>query len=170
MKKVTLFLVCLSFQLGLLAQNPGWILPPLYKADMDDPYPPTSLPTVPTSEIGYYGDPATTVSNSMVDANGDLLFFIVDGMVYDKEGYSMRSLNDVINSNMGLIGTAEVAIAPVPGNCSQYYILLSGRKNYSNLSSKLPVVALLDLSVPSYHYPDRIGDLIYGTTIEDILP
>ncbi|MFA5574479.1 MAG: hypothetical protein WC994_05430 [Brumimicrobium sp.] len=26
------------------------------------------------------------------------------------------------------------------------------------------------MSVPSYHYPDRIGDLIYGTTIEDILP
>lgn len=142
MKKGILLLFCLSMQLGLIAQNTGWILPPFYKNDMGNSMPSSPLPTVSTSEIGYYGDSATTVSNSMVDANGDLLFFIVDGMVYDKEGYSMRSLNDVINSNMGLIGTAEVAIAPVPGNCSQYYILLSGRKNYSNLSSKLPVVAL----------------------------
>lgn len=140
MKKLLLILTTIFVMSspGLNAQNPLWALPPNYISNSG----PISLPTVSTSEIGYYGDSATTVSNSMVDANGDLLFFIVDGMVYDKEGYSMRSLNDVINSNMGLIGTAEVAIAPVPGNCSQYYILLSGRKNYSNLSSKLPVVAL----------------------------
>src|SRR5690554_2503397 len=160
MKKGILFLICFGFHLGLMAQNTGWILPPLYKADMNSPNPPTPLPTVSSNEIGYHGDEATTVSNAMHDDNGNLLFFIVDGEVYDKDGYTIGVLNFVINNTLDIKGTAEVAIAPVPGNCSQYYIFMAGRVNYSQLASKLPVVVILDMSEPSTIASNRMGELI----------
>jgi len=39
MKNGIFLLLCLSLQLGLIAQNTGWILPPLYKKNMSDALP-----------------------------------------------------------------------------------------------------------------------------------
>src|SRR5690554_4341645 len=47
---------------------------------------------------------------------------------------------------------------------------MAGRVNYSQLASKLPVVVILDMSEPSTIASNRMGELIYGSTIEDILP
>lgn len=159
----------LAFSFQVKAQNNIWSLPNQYLSfDIGATAP---LPTVSTSEFGYYGDPATTVSNAMQDANGDLLFFIVDGEIYDKDGYTIGILDFAINTSLSIKGTAEVAIAPVPGNCAQYYIFMAGRNSYTNsLSSKLPVVVLLDMSVPSSINTDKMGEIIYGSTIKEILP
>src|SRR5690554_255664 len=165
--KLMILSLIIGFSNNLSAQNEVWILPSNHLNDQGVIIP---LPTVSTNEWGYHGDPATTVSNAMQDANGNLLFFIVDGEVYDKDGYTIGVLNFVINNTLDIKGTAEVAIAPVPGNCSQYYIFMAGRVNYSQLASKLPVVVILDMSEPSTIASNRMGELIYGSTIEDILP
>src|SRR5690554_6178255 len=152
-------------------QNSIWSLPPYYVENNAGTIDTIPLPTVSPPALGYYGDPATTVSNAMQDANGDLLFFIVDGEIYDKEGYTIGILDFAINTSLSIKGTAEVAIAPVPGNCAQYYIIMAGRNSYTNsLSSKLPVIALLDMSVPSSINGDRLGEIVYGATIKEILP
>lgn len=149
-------------------QNSIWSLPPYNYISGFGIQP---LPTVSPPALGYDGSTATTVSNAMQDANGDLLFFIVDGEIYDKDGYTIGILDFAINTSLSIKGTAEVAIAPVPGNCAQYYIFMAGRNSYTNsLSSKLPVVVLLDMSVPSSINTDKMGEIIYGSTIKEILP
>ncbi len=57
----------------------------------------TSLPANSNDPNRYHGNPAECVSNAMQDANGDLLFFIVDGMIYDKEGYTIGDLTYLCN-------------------------------------------------------------------------
>src|SRR5690554_5126336 len=166
--KLMILSLIIGFSNNLSAQNEVWTLPPNYLNDQGVIIP---LPTVSTNEWGYHGDPATTVSNAMQDANGNLLFFIVDGEVYDKDGYTIGVIDFLINATLYIKSTAEVAIAPVPGNCSQYYIFMAGRSYYINsFNNKEPVVALLDMSEPSTIASNRMGELIYGSTIEDILP
>ena len=152
------------------AQNPLWSLPSDY-IDLNGPHP---LPTVSSSQYGYHGDPTECTSNAMPDANGDLLFFIVDGEIYDKDGYLIGVLDFMLNSSLDTKGTAEIAIVPVPGNCSQYYIFMAGRKNYVNsFSSKEPVVALLDMSEPSSipsNSTNKMGNILYCKKIQSVLP
>ena len=76
---------------GLYGQNPIWSLTP-HGADFGPPLVVNSLPT-PLTGVGYDGLPATNASNAMQDANGDLLFFIVDNMIYDKEGFLIGDLS-----------------------------------------------------------------------------
>ena len=83
---ITIF--TLSF-INIYAQNSVWSVPPYYK-DIAQIVP---LPTVLPPGLGYTGNPATNASNAMQDANGDLLFFIVDNMIYDKEGFLIGDLS-----------------------------------------------------------------------------
>ncbi|PWH85764.1 T9SS type A sorting domain-containing protein [Brumimicrobium oceani] len=169
MKKGVFLLLCLSLQLGIIAQNTGWILPPLYKPNMLNQVPPVPLPTQNPS-IGYDGLPATNASNAMQDANGDLLFFIVDDMIYDKEGYRIGMLT-IPNNGINLYGTAEITIVPVPDNCSQFYIFLAGSNNYDLVHSKA-FVAKLDMSLPTDVSANsgRLGLVLFCENIQQYIP
>src|SRR5690554_767160 len=138
MKTINLILfgVMIVFFNNLSAQNGVWTLPPNYSINNTISLSVYPLPTVSSSQYGYHGDEAKNASNAMQDANGDLLFFIVDGEVYDKEGYLIgdltTKLQNTSNSPDRVKGTAEIAIIPQPDNCDVYYIVAAGSQDYSN--------------------------------------
>jgi|GEM_PF-4097955 len=88
MKKIILFLFSAFVINTLQAQNPLLILPPnQFKGIV------YSLPIVvgvqndPTFPFDYYdGFSAKGSANGISDVHGDLSFFIVDGIIYDKDG------------------------------------------------------------------------------------
>ncbi|MBW6482175.1 MAG: hypothetical protein K0B10_03855 [Vicingaceae bacterium] len=99
MKKLILIFAHLLILTSLFAQqNAIWSLPPNYAK-----FPIIGFPTLlplPTQPFGslnpanglpnYYGQQAGyTTHHAMQDQNGDLLFFIVDEIIYDKNGMGM---------------------------------------------------------------------------------
>lgn len=121
---------------GLQAQNATWSLPPNY-------YKTGTIYSLPAPDFGlsnpfnYAGLPAEYSHNAMQDASGNLLFFVVDDVVYDKDGYFIGYLQ----GNQG----TELMIVPDPGNCDIYYIFYAVPGVGSQTSSN-PYFAILDMS------------------------
>ena len=106
MKKI-IMVICLQLVSTMLlnAQNNIWSLPPNYyqfpfgppqplPAPGDGYYLGSGVPNDPNDPLdGYDGLPAQYSHNAMQDAGGNILFFIVDDVVYDKNGYSFGVLN-----------------------------------------------------------------------------
>ncbi|MDT8412765.1 MAG: T9SS type A sorting domain-containing protein [Vicingaceae bacterium] len=137
----SLWLFALSFlisMVGLQAQNNIISLPPNYYQ-----FPNTSPTSLPTPAFGYNGLPADYSSNAMQDASGNLLFFVVDDVVYDKDG----NLIGYLQGNQG----TELMIVPDPGNCDIYYIFyaIEGISHSPGDASSEPYFAILDISVGS---------------------
>lgn len=156
----TLFLMfALSIAQYAQSQNPLWSLPPNYNDGGLQP-----LPTPPPTNVPdgvYDGSPAECTSNAIADANGDLLFFIVDNYVYDGEGY----LIGILESNTSgfqfpqIKGTTEMVIVPDPANCERYYIIAAGKQDQNN-TNKYPFYAIVDFSQVNAHYSNRMGYLV----------
>jgi hypothetical protein len=168
------FIICAQPQF----QNNIWTLPSQYR-NFDNALT-LSLPYVSPSEFGYQqGTLAKCASNAMQDANGDLLFFIVDDEIYDKDGYTIGLLSDKYANSISpspstlfVNGTSEITIVPNPVNCSQFYIFMAGRLSYNSASSKIPVVALLDMSQQTdvSLNSGKMGNLLYCHSIQSTLP
>lgn len=140
------------------AQNNVWSLAPNYYTTGT----PIGLPQGLNPGFDYSGQNASNVHNAMQDANGNLLFFMVDDQIFDKDGYL---IDYVYSNNVAVKGTAEIAFVPDPANCQKYYIIAAGRVNYAvGVSDKLPYLAILDLSQPNTYYPTRFGALEYTST------
>jgi hypothetical protein len=152
--KKLLALCCLLLSInGALAQtqNPSFSFPPFYDKMQPSPHsPPYSLPA---AYFSYYSDNA--VHNLIADGNGNPLFFIVNGTVYDSSGNYVDVLNynkqialyctglpDVCSGTPGtynsyllvagaqfnaISGYTEVCLVQNPANCKQYYIFTSGQ-------------------------------------------
>lgn len=80
---------------SLWAQNTYWSLPPKYYEPVGDNI--QSLPQPqqtfdPWEE--YTGDTAQWAHAAYTDPNGELLFFVIDDKVYDKNGYVVDFLRD----------------------------------------------------------------------------
>jgi hypothetical protein len=118
---------------------------------------PFSLPQGPNNGLNYAGETAENCHNAMQDANGNLLFFMVDDKLYDKDGYL---IDYVYSDNVQVKGTSEITFVPDPVNCQKYYIIAAGRSIYGeNFTNKIPYLAILDLSVPNTYYASRFGAL-----------
>lgn len=128
--KTTLAVVGLAAALGTTyaqTQNDFWSLPPNRFINSIGIYGP--LPQGPIPGQDYKGEQAQHVHNAMQDANGNLLFFVVDGKVFDKDGYL---IDEMYNNSFGYIpGGQEICLVPDPGNCQRYYIFSSSQGNYS---------------------------------------
>lgn len=131
-KQVTFFIVFILFLTSNIyaqTQNNIWSLPPNYYDFSTQSL--QALPA-PGSPFGYDGTPAEYGHNAMQDANGDLLFFIIDNTIYDKDGFE-------IDFFPNLTSAQEISIVPDPSSCERYYIFYSGI---------VPYYGLLDLTVP----------------------
>lgn len=136
-------------------QNDFWSLPPNYYVNSSGSY--LSLPTGPVPGQDYQGQAAMHSHNAMQDANGNLLFFVIDGYVYDKDGYLMDWM---YNNTHGVIpGGQEICIVPDPGNCQRYYIFTAMHGNFSR-----PFYAVVDLTLPNVYTSGRSGGLVYFGT------
>lgn len=102
-----------------------WIVPPNvldFSTGSLAVYP---LPIVPGGWPNYDGTPAKFYYNSMYDKNGDLLFFVIDGSIYDREGYYIE-LGKSTNNPSGLFfefSLPELLITRVPNEEMKFYII-----------------------------------------------
>ena len=141
----------------LLAQAPQlrtWSLPP-NKVDFVPP-PPTASPLEDGIGVLAYqaGQQADANHNLMHDKNGNLLFFIVDGNIYDARGEFIDGV-DFLGLPSGFpIGGPEYLIVPVPGSDMEYYLITKtvdpNFVNQNSCGNEADLfVARLDMCVPS---------------------
>jgi hypothetical protein len=146
-KLFTALAILIAMSRGLYAQtqNNVWSLPPYYLNHVSGLV--HALPLGPNAS-DYAGQTAQYTHNMIQTGMGTPLFFVVDNVVYDRDGY-------LIDYFVG--GTAEMVIVPDPFNCLRYYLIAGNRG--PGLSNKLPYYAILDLGEPSFYYPGRYGAL-----------
>lgn len=139
------------------AQNPAWTLPGNYIHYLSGSS--FAVPGLPSPALncynnapnqpgsawdGYDGQLAEYSSNMMLDRDGKVKFFIVDGIVYDGEG---NYINELYADQLLATGASETVIVPDPANCDRYYII-TVRLDPGQFD-KLPYVFLLDMSLPN---------------------
>lgn len=89
MRKISLFFtISLLFSTLYYSQNPFWSLPSSQLNVFG-----SQLSSLPTGS-DYNGAPAIISHNMMVDENGEILFFIVDNVIYNKDAVAMANLED----------------------------------------------------------------------------
>lgn len=129
---------------GAKAQNNIWSLPPNYVQWVGTV--PTEV-SLPQQTQGYAGQPAEYSHNAMQDANGDLLFFIVDGIIYDADGYYIDNLNGYLGFT-STTSVTEVVLIPDPVNCNRYYIVTTFQiLDVGMWDTRVPYVFLLDMTL-----------------------
>lgn len=136
-----------------------------------------SLSPLPQPSGGYFGQAAVTSMNGMHDASGNLLFHIVDGVIYDGAGYEIDQLR---KSGTNIIGFEEMPIVPVPGSCTKFYIVTGVNEDLSSGpgTRPYPIYSIIDMSLQNLNYPTdptKKGALQYfsgafpsGTNIFDL--
>lgn len=78
----------------------------------------------------YDGRPSIGGHNIMYDENGDLLFFVIDGTIFDKDGWIMDIMGDELNyGGMSLLGESQYVIVPHIKDCNKYFIIGSTFKS-----------------------------------------
>jgi hypothetical protein len=95
-------------------------LPPYYVKFNPNLSSQLSLPA-PGSGLDYAGQSAVYSHNAAHSSNGDLLFFVIDGVIYDKNGIYILELAG--GQTFLAEGATECVIFPVPGQCNQWMVL-----------------------------------------------
>ncbi|MBA2583277.1 MAG: hypothetical protein H0V01_07820, partial [Bacteroidetes bacterium] len=176
MKKQLVLLFCLLFSgianLRLDAQNNVWSLPGQYKiGELLQTLPTPANPDPDSPHLYYQGQPSLYTHNAMQDAQGKLLFFVVDGVVYDKNGRFIDELTTFLISNDKKVkGTSEFMIVPDPGNCQRYYFFTLQRYADNVTSDQSPYYGILDLSLPHVINPNGPvrGAMIRFNTLDNM--
>src|SRR5690606_14888975 len=70
----------------------------------------------------YDGRPALGGHNIMYDTDGNLLFFIIDYVIYNKEGWVIDVIGDRYGSGSYMIGESQYVIVPHATDCNKFYI------------------------------------------------
>lgn len=158
MRKLSILGLLVLLCLMGTAQNPAWTLPDKsikFLPGNSFAIPPLPQPgtycnngTNPNNPNyvydGYDGQLADFSSNMMLNREGEVEFFIVDGIVYDGEG---NYINSLMGSNGLCTGASETVIIPDPADCDRYYIVAASVTQ--SVYTKLPDVFLLDMSLPN---------------------
>ena len=136
--KIILMTILLSVSLGIYAQSPLWLVGSNY---YDQNLVPLFLPTpAGPSGLDYTGQQAQYAANAWHNPQtGALLFFVVDGVVYDSEGYYLGSLDEYNTpvNNDKMRGISEISIVPDPGDCKRFYII-GGKRKPTTVNPVLP--------------------------------
>ncbi|MBX7093380.1 MAG: hypothetical protein K1X56_01575 [Flavobacteriales bacterium] len=116
----TIFLCFSTILVGAQQQSPAICIPPYY-VDLISPLGQTgNLRTLPQNNCisCYQGAQANYSSNMVLDYEGNIKFFIVDGEIFDREGNSIGSC---------LRGHSETVIIPRSESfdCNSYYVISS---------------------------------------------
>lgn len=166
MKKLNLIILAVILLFGnwINAQNNNIItLPPKY-IDLNN-----TIKNLPIPQEGYYlgsgipndpldpydaydGQISENTHNGMRDESGQLLFFIIDGLVYDKDGYYIGEMNLLSNSNYHVNGSSETLIIPDPADCDRYYLVADGSPFQNHNKTSNTWYCVLDLT-PDYYFP-----------------
>lgn len=156
MRKISILIGLALLCLFGNAQNPAWAVPDQYVTNpgggnstvLPLPVPElycTGVPNIPDDpDSGYDGQLSDFSSNVQLDRAGNILFFIVDGIIYDGNGYFIDRMS-IYSGGPIAAGASETVIVPDPADCNRYYIIAARVQNYE----KLAHVFLLDMSLPN---------------------
>lgn len=155
--KALLVAFCVSPPSGWLnnanAQDPLWMIgdravhfPQAQGEEVRTSPLPTSFdPSIP-DEYEYQGQIAEHTQNVQYDENGNLLFFIIDGNVYN--GHGLLIADDAADIDdrdceVCFIGGEQVHILPVPGSCTRYMVIGLFFENYQRDNSSSGMKSML---------------------------
>ena len=157
--KTFLFTIsCGLLSVGIYGQNTGnntLTFPPFYLDQVNGQM--FTIPQGPnqTPLYDYTGYDSENTHAAMQDENGDLLFYIVDGTIYDHEGYFIETIKGfAFSTTYWAKGVSETLIVPDPNNCLRYYIFAAAR-SYNNES--MPFFTILDMGLDNPYNPGRKG-------------
>lgn len=146
---------------SMFSQNPVWSLPPYYVKFNGGGFSPSQPIPLPMQSGGYQGQLANFSHNAMHDKDGNLLFFIVDNIIYDESGYFIANMQDLAMSGYT---NSEILIIPVFDNCNKFIIMMN---SYFNTDPNYtvphpvftPIYYVLDLSINN-GLPSNYGELL----------
>lgn len=130
---------------------------------------PIPLPT-PSGSGNYAGQTATRSQVARSDGNGNLLFFGIDGNIYDGEGYLIADAQGAGCSECIYPGTMEMLAVPVPGSCFLYYLITMNADMDSYDDQPHIQVSFLDMTATNPHHPTRLGKVLYFETVAQQYP
>ncbi len=166
-----IFLALLSiFCNGFKAQSPDWIY-----GNKQIHFSSTTVTSTPLPQPGidpslhYTGQTATKGQTCQFDSNGDLLFFIIDGTIYDGQGFVIARGVQFINQlsyseespDQFPAINGDIAVTNVPGYCKKFYLFSVTKGSVGQTS--VVVCSILDMSAQSVVFPNdanRKGCLI----------
>ncbi|MBP7513966.1 MAG: hypothetical protein KA791_05435 [Flavobacteriales bacterium] len=112
-----------------------------------------------TVALRYHGDPALKVQLVRTDESGHVLFFVVDGNLYDGEGYLIADAKAEGCTECLEIGVMEMLAIPAPGQCDKYFLFSMNTATNSSADLGLQI-AILDLAGTNPHWPGHRGRLM----------
>lgn len=119
----------------------------------------------------YDGETAFSGANGMTDANGNLLFYVMNMAgstsldmisIYDGNGFKIDDLKFAPSVSITDGMAPEIGIVPVPNSCSKYYIIV-GVGATTTTAFYHPEYAVLDMSKPNINDPSKFGALEYSS-------
>jgi hypothetical protein len=164
---------CLSFVVSVSSQSPLWIYGNKLIHFSETGITTSNLPQPGVElDLHYTGQIPTRGQNCQFDNQGNLLFFIIDGNIYDREGYIIAPYSEFAIENGYPIMSCysdDIAITNVPGYCNKFYLFYTVHDLQSS-SQAYSYCSILDLEAQNPFFPDmpnRKGSLINGYTQSD---
>ncbi|MEO8067830.1 MAG: NosD domain-containing protein [Flavobacteriales bacterium] len=123
---------------------------------------PLPQPTDVAAPLRYDGQVASKSQYVQLDDRGEVLFFLIDGAIYDRKGYLIADndptgIPDPDNcSECVPIGSSEVAVIQVPGDCSKFYIFTTHYVTSITAPWTL-YVSVLDLAAQNPYFTGDLG-------------
>ncbi|MEX1131591.1 MAG: T9SS type A sorting domain-containing protein [Flavobacteriales bacterium] len=115
------------------AQDPLWMIGSSQVHFPQEPATNVSTSPLPQSfdpsfpdRYQYQGQVAEHTQNIQYDDEGNVLFFVVDGNIYNRDGLLIADGAEDIDDRdceVCFLGGVQVHIIPVPGSCTRYYVL-----------------------------------------------
>lgn len=165
------FLLCAPVAMPLLdalhgsaqGQSQAWVVGDQW-ASFRDPQGQYELTDLPLFTGGYQGEIAErTQCARTIGANGDLLFFIIDGAIYDGQGARIADHEGSGCEECFPTGGTKVLAIPVPAteeypSCGLYYIITA--RPSLTAGEGAAYVGILDMTAPNPDVPGHFGKMV----------
>ncbi|OJJ22070.1 hypothetical protein BKI52_08505 [marine bacterium AO1-C] len=146
--RITCFLLCLLGSLATQAQNPYWTLCSSKKLTLANNTITNLL--APPAPWCTPGSANTAHTGGLFDVNGNIIFSIATGKVYNKTGTLIHTINSPIPNASGTT-VKRVTVVPVPnGDCGEYYILYAAAVTIQNGLNDYYEVGAIKVTVDNF--------------------
>ncbi|MFM2194940.1 MAG: hypothetical protein RL092_540 [Bacteroidota bacterium] len=106
------------------------------------------------ASLFYNGAAPLYCQGAAFDEDGQLRLFVIDGRVYNKQGYLiLDSYFTANNATLPIVGRhPDIIITTLPGSCSKYLIISSGTASVSDATAMS--YSIIDLNKNNPFFPD----------------
>ncbi len=124
------------------------------------------LPT-PGGQFGYTGTPAQQSQHIRTNGDGQLIFFAIDGNLYDGDGYLIADNKLTLDCEECLEpGLLEFLSVPVPGSCGLYYLFACRPASIVPDANAMVIYSILDMNEDNPRFTGNTCDPRKGRLLE----